>query len=412
MVSRTFVSVALALLLLSSGCSSISPGPSETPMANSTPEPKQFKSSVTVVGDEFPVNANQTFHRVQTMLGTNESSVVVSVTRVSTLYEPTDTSPDSFFSLFANTTNYPLSSVQGSAEPVTNEVTIRYTPEATEGEIEQVLAHEFVHVLQPNDYEAQLTRNTSQQYSGTTDFSLTYDAVVEGIAVYVADEYTNKYLPDTNQTSTQITTEWKSMTGAQRIETASYRFGSLYVKNYAGSPKNVTTLYTNPPMTTKQVLHGLNSETASTRNLSVQTDLSHTDWGLPIEEDIKGELYTRILLEETLSEQEARRAATGWSADRHYTYYSDSGTGHVWIHQWNDQQNATKFEDALRVSLKQKQKSESTMTFQAVRVSDEATAVIVGPSNFTERLTVEKTDTMVELRMTELDPGTSSKTEE
>lgn len=406
MTSKSLHALLVVVLIMSAGCSGLSTQstPSESSASNeSTLTPTTTATAapgptVEIVGDELPVDAGQTYRRVQGLLGTNETSVLVSVERVdgTTVYgdEQVPSGEATLFTILADENRTVTTTVAGNADPVANEVSIRYTSEATTEEVEQTLAHEFAHVLQPDRY-AELARRYEEPRS-TTDRRLTTTSLVEGGATYVESQYTDQFLPDTATRQERLAEEWQTLTSAEQRRRAPYRFGARYVARQVSSPTELDSVYETPPTTTEQVLHGYAADKPSKQSPIVESEMADSPWGTPVDSDVKGELYLRLLLSTRLPDDAAASAAAGWGGDRVVTYRTDANVSYGWVLTWDDAANATEFERGLETFLDYRTEAESdSPSVNFYRIDDTTVGVLVGSERFTERVTFRRDNSTV-----------------
>lgn len=336
----------LALCLIFAGCGGYSTDGSTTQTKASITQPDE---GIVVKGGELPVDPNQTFGRVQELMGTNGSRPTVRVGELEPRSSREYTESGKFNELMGSNVTHPaVTEVAGGTRD--EFVGIRYTDEVSPGRIERTLAHEFAHTLQPNDLHTTIRNNVRRGYRRTTDAEFARIGIVEGVAVYVADRYTEKYLEDTRTRSDELQASWQNESVGIRSYWAPYYYGQQYVKSQVESGVELDGIYANPPRTAEQVLHGYTPDEEPRKRLDVNATSSESPWDLTTE-DTKGELFVRHTLERELSTERAKRAATGWGNDRVFTYYNGTNVGHVWVVRWDDADEASEFEAALAVFL-------------------------------------------------------------
>lgn len=247
---------------------------------------------------------------------------------------------DPFFARFAETDVRQVSRAGGTADP--GRVSIYYENGTPPETIERVLAHEFAHTFQPSTVRTTFT-NAAGDGWGTTDARIAQDSVTEGAAVFVADQYADRYLPSVANQSESIEARWATMPAALRYLWGPYRYGGKHIHSRVRSVDQLSIVYENPPLTSEQVIHGKNGDTEP---LSLSVESTTRSWDLTVL-DTKGEIYIRILLSTELSESRASRAAAGWGTDRLLTFYNGTRSGHVWVLRWDSVSDATEFEKSI-----------------------------------------------------------------
>ncbi|MFC7194987.1 hypothetical protein ACFQL4_10520 [Halosimplex aquaticum] len=138
-------------------------------------------------------------------------------------------------------------------------------------EVELVLVHEFVHVLQYNDSDY-------DELSNQTDYTLGH-ALGEGAAVYAAQTYGERYGASYDgKTPVELRRCLYERVGdADREWIGQYYFGARYYQQRVDSPADFSTVYRSPPRTTEQLIHGLEPGAEPPATLSVAVE-SSGDW--------------------------------------------------------------------------------------------------------------------------------------
>jgi hypothetical protein len=337
---------------------------------------------VTIEGDELPVDANRTFRRVERLLGTNGSAPTVRVREVEPRPPRENVRSGEFNELMRANVTYPaVDGVAGGTRG--SSVELVYTDAASPGEIERTLAHEFVHALQPDRLDAKLTDRIEPNYRRTTGAKFAQTSVIEGVAVHIADQYAETYLPNTTTRATELHDRWDEWSVGLRSYWAPYYYGQRYVQMRLASGATLRDIYVNPPLTAEQILHGFASN-EEPRRLSVNATTPATEWDLTTE-DAKGELFIRHVLEEELSAERAKGAAAGWGNDRVFTYYRGADAGHVWLLRWDDKANASAFAVEFETYLNRRGARNETNdgpAFAVMRPAPDTVAVIAGAPTF------------------------------
>lgn len=334
--------LVLALLLISAGCAG-----QDGRTTSLAPETTTTESEVgiSVEGAPFPVESDTVFRRVEALLDQDLTPPTIRVLKIRPDGEREDVSTDAFSRRMGITRRQSLNDIGGNTHR--GVVRIFYTENSTAERMEQVLAHEFVHVGQPRRLRQRLAARQGS-HSNTTDAEVVREAVAEGSAVYVANRYTKQYLSNVTEQATYP--EWNSFGAGTKWHFAPYYFGSAYVRNRVDAASNVTSVYARPPNTTEQLLHGSSPDSEPPQNLTVDVQTEGSPW-LVERSDTKGELFVRVVLAEQLDESRATTAAAGWGNDRVVTLRSDDRMLHAWAVRWDDEQNATQFETAAAAYL-------------------------------------------------------------
>jgi len=397
--------VLLVVFLLLSGCAGVSPpeqgGQADTTLATES----QSDREVVVKGGGLPVDANRTFRRVERLLGTNGTPPTVRVSRVDARPPRDHRRPGKFSELLQVNETFPaLDDVAGGARE--DSVLIRYTDRASPGRIERTLAHEFAHVLQPDSLDSTIRSDVRGEYRRTTDAEFARISVVEGVAVYVADRYAKRYLDDTRTYAAEFRANWTNLSAGVRSYRAPYYYGQQYVGSRMESGADLEAIYANPPRTAEQVLHNRTPDEEPRRQLAVNATTPGSAWDLT-DEDTKGELCVRHLLEGELATDRAKRAAAGWGNDRVFTYYDVTKAGHVWVTRWDDTGEASEFEAALADFLDRRYERNGThwsgegAAFRIDRARSDTVALVAGHPSFPNATSVAANESGVNVETAE-----------
>lgn len=408
---RVLVTVLVALMMVLAGCGAFSgpatetasPSPTATPSDAPTPTPTETATAtptatptptptvdpsekVTIVetNGELSFDVPQTYLRIVRMHGkTLEEAPSVTI-HVEDSYEgDVLAEPGPFDTVMGMEPIAPDTGVAGLARDTDVWV---YT-EAVQGSSirEQVLAHEFVHVMQTDD-DAQ--RRTASNLEFVGNAQLVYLATIEGAATYAENRYAEKYLDGNGEPRDwQSIREARTQYGAYLI--APYIFGHRYVAQRVDSVEELDEIYDDPPHTTEQLIHGYDTDVMP-RDLDVDVDTLGTEW-YDANRQTKGELYLRIVLEGELDLDRAADAAAGWGNDELVTLQSgDADRGFAWVLRWDNATEADEFESAMRDYLDAHATSGDGIwenggdTYRLVRVSDETVVLFAGDEAFVE----------------------------
>lgn len=260
-----------------------------------------------------------------------------------------------------------------------------------EAEREAVLAHEYAHILQfvvgaHSTVGGNVEGSESQRGRVVT-------GVVEGASTFVENRYRVRYL-DQQPRRLDWAASRAGRTTFGAFIVAPYVFGHRYVHRRIDSVRNLSTVYEDPPQTTEQLIHNLDPDEEPALDVSVRTDTDGTAWDFD-GRTTKGELFTRLVLEQELSGERAARAAAGWGGDRMHLFTNGSGgTGFVWTVRWDDAAEADEFGAALRDYLDARgDEREGTWyvngtAYRVVRPSDGTVVLVAGAEDFVSDATV------------------------
>jgi hypothetical protein len=267
-------------------------------------------------------------------------------------------------------------------------------PDGPDKEIEQVLVHEYTHTIQ---YAEGMFASWLRSPPETTYEDLVQTALIEGGAVYVADEYTGQYLDGIPLQSEQMQASYEAAPAGDRLLFAPYYFGAEYIHDDIESADELPEVYSSPPLTTSELLHPDREPPAT--DLTVDVDNAESDWTVA-RTDRQGELYTRIVLDTELSNDEAVEAAAGWSDDELLAFTDEGQDGFAWTTQWASSDDADEFEAAFESKLDQRTDEWVDRT-TVERVDDRTVAVVIGPERFRAAVDISASGNGVDLVVTE-----------
>lgn len=389
-----FYIIIISLITLAGCNTSLDTAQTTEPTQRTTILPSEEPVTIRVEGDTQSVNVNRTFARVQQLTDSSveppehvtfKPGANAAQFRYSLKSHP-------FFELMGADSSNLHSTVRGQA--LDDSVTVAYTNEATDEQVEHVLAHEFAHVVQRRTgFRDTVIRQFDDDYSQTTDGQLARESVIEGSAEYVATEYNREYVQDGRMNDT-VPWKWESASLSASYFWAPYRYGARYADRRLDSPSQLDELRQSPPRTTEQVLHGYLPDDEPPAQLQVRSNDSDSNWGLTVRDTV-GELTVRLVLATELDVSAAVRGSTGWGNDEVLTYHSGSSSGFVWVTRWDDAANASTFEETFKQYLSRRATEsdggwhDGDDHFRVVRSSEDTVVVFAGPESFVRNATIE-----------------------
>lgn len=347
--------------------------PSSTPTPGTTsptPAPAPEVSTVEVEGESLPANATAVWDRVKGFRGYGDTTFAPTV-EVRPLPDRTNefsyVSPPEFGQrMGVGTARFDPANVTnpGGMEGMDGSVVV-YPVNGSGPEVEAVLAHEYEHLLQPDQVADDPTVDT---------------AITEGGAAYVEAEYADRYLSAVDPVADLRDAYLNASRGGDRYRLAHYYFGYRYVDARIDSPRNLSTVYLDPPETTEELLHGLppGSEPPASLPVVANGSTGH-QWRM-------GELFLRVSLSTELGESDAAAAAAGWGNDVLVT--DDEGAGYVWLVRMDDEADAAELATAFQRFLDEKATRDGDLwradgdAYRLDRVDEETFALVVGEPGF------------------------------
>ena len=400
-MTRGRLSLALVALLVLAGCTApvgntpVAPGadapnadsptvddPTDGPATDADDPPSD---SVVVREGSLDVDANRTFQRTQSLLGAEFAGTTV-VVRDLSAYKSADVSNVAFFRLFG-VANPSLDTAQ-PAGLTTLDGAVYVSPTSADApRVEQVLAHEFVHV-------AQVREEMVPWFGGLSltrvplDEQLARTALVEGGAVYATDAYTRAHLPKVSLQSEYIAAQYENGSSGDRLSLAQYHFGVRYVNATTDDPSELASVYEDAPDTTEAVLHpGAREEPAA---LDVSTE-SEDYLRVRSRTARVGELVTRVVLRDVAAKERAVDASEGWGNDR-VVLFEHNGTqstewveqSAAWVTRWDTAADADEFASVARDAS---WTTNPGYAYRVARVDDQTVVVFAGSEEFVANAT-------------------------
>lgn len=368
-----------------------SPTPTSEPSTSTetaTPEPTDANGTVRVERHPLPVDATRIFQRVESMLGANATPPTVVVITSPT---PATRDRDPFERRVGLAV--PESAKEGfdDADPVLGTggselVQIAFphgdvgdVPEET---IELTLVHEFVHTVQ-------LQRGVDEQLDEAGLPEHVQSALVEGGAVYVEQQYAERYDVRKSGGRTPLADrrrDYETASVYDRHWRGRYYFAGRYFDRAVDDPAELWGVYEDPATTMERMIHPDVTEPPRPLNVTVDAPSREVD-----RRGRYGELFVRTVLETELPRADAASAARGWGNDTLVTVPRDGEDGYVWMLRWDDAGEADEFQAALQ-EYANARANETDHTFRVVRPSPEVVGLITGSDGFVTATAVEGTN--------------------
>jgi len=415
------VAIALALLLVTAGCTVVSvpddfggggdsgeqlatDGSITAPTGEWSTElhPRQAgigQSDPVRVDGDLPVNATSVWRRTERLLGVSAPAPSVEVLEEARL--PTEqlqpssvqraigygAEQGSFRACgmlahgFASGDTVHLSTV----DPVTG-------ANLSDSTLELILAHEYAHVLQGEVEGYDDAAGVENRVVGR--------AMSEGSAVIVAESYAREF--------DRRWGEWRPLElraclyersrNQLRTNAGAYYFGGRYFPQRVDALAELPTAFDDPPRTSEQLLRGETPATEPEAPLAIEAEPGSTweerqrGWN---DEIGTGELAVRTWLGEGLPQDRVDAAATGWGAGAATTLENDSGAVAVaWALRWDSPGDADQFE-AAATDIQLPLEARANTELRAVRVAPETVVVLGGPGGFVEEAGVSGSNASV-----------------
>lgn len=391
--------LAVIALVLVVGCVAVPSGVGGGPDANGPAG--DLSEDVTTVGHSeqvtvngsLPVDATQTYRRVERLMNASAPAPTVEV-ETSERSPRIDRRPSPTYRAlgFTNETGEiePCGRIGSASAGYDGEVTISPVDpisgdDLTASQIELILAHEYAHVVQRRV-------GGFENASDSGDFRLSA-AMSEGSAVYVAEAYAHEYDLQWEGGTPFSVRECLYDRTRNRLQQLSgiYYFGGLHFDHRLDDPAELPAAFETPPNTTEQLVRGETPASEPVAPLSVDAAGGRLERVEPHEFG-GGELAVRRWLRTGLSERFVAVAASGWGNGELLAPSDDESLSRgdarelrnvAWVLRWDTAADAEEFDAALD-DLEPTLEDRSETDLRHVRVAPETVVVFGGETSFVE----------------------------
>lgn len=412
---RATIAVALLALLTLAGCSAFGGGgtpattdapttdapasntttldetatATATTTATATATATQQRAQVQVANGSLALDATAAFDRVQNVTASDVRPPTVVLRN---LTERKRFAPGASPQLAAlGFDNASLSPRQPGGLTVTSGRIYLHQGAGSAAEVEQVLAHEYVHTVQFRS-EMLPWLSALDQPRRTSDLIFTRSMLTEGAAVYATDEYTERHLDIANQ-SAEIQRRVEQGNASERLFWAKYRDGYDYVDSRVDSSANLSAAFEDYPTSTEAVMHPDGNVDTSPVPLTVDASAPTREY-VTLATDTNGEYVLRSALDTEVDYETAAAAATGWGNDTIATFRhtTESGRyGWVWTIRMDNETETDELVETLSTYAEERT-NDSELAFESTRLDADTAALTIGTDAFVANTTVAATD--------------------
>lgn len=387
---RRLVILAVVVALPLAGCSTL-PG-AETGTQTSAGEPNTTQpttANATTTQTATPpsppslaekgVDVNATWNRTRELVNVTATRPDVAVSDTTPPFGFGDT-PD-FFTAIVGPPPNETSSSSAFYDPQSETVVVYpgTVMDRSAAELESLLVHEFVHAIQ---YQRGWTYDEAPA-SAASEPKLRR-AYFEGMADYVRFHYEGRYLDVSSRTDRNRLRA--DATTYELYRLAQYVYGPTYFENRLAGPGSLSQIGGRWPASWEQVLHDTDE---SPGDLTVEDEYTVGRWTVE-NHGRQGELVTRAVLRDELTNERATAAASGWGSDELHKFGSGwrDESGYVWVHRWDTADDADEFEAAMGTYLDGRRSETDEYGYEFQRLTPETTVVVTGERGFVDSATV------------------------
>lgn len=393
--------IIVLFVVTQAGCAGLNDATTSRPTTNtpatqtsaaSTPTTTAGTSSpnATTPTDHLPgIEAERVFHRVERLLDVNASMPAV---YTKTADVDLSASYSQFATLFGATN---ASSNPRTCGPIpwvrTNASAIVLSTKGLDAEeIELLLVHEYVHVIQEQTGRLTTDAPLHDPLVKTIGDRRVSRPLIEGAAVYVTDVYGRRHglRWDGRRPLEHRRCLYEHPAPGLRQLWGWYYFGGRYYAQRLETPRNLARVYDDPPRTSEELIHAQPPGSEPIAELNVTVDTAG-DWTV-VATQPRGELALRAMLANELSEERAARAAAGWGADSaiELSTGDDLVRAAVWVVRFDTPADA----DEFRAAITDYQTAvEGRATVRSTLATPETVVLFAGPDSLVANATANGT---------------------
>lgn len=367
--------------------------PTTSATTTSTGGPGEGAGSIRIEGGiegvDVAVDPNQVFDRVSSILGTDAERP--KTVRIVPENQATTTiaTPAPLFQLGVDPGVRSFTGVATTAD----DILVSNGQFSNPRNAETTLAREFTRSVQIR--EGTTFRVERALSSGFTDSEKTVEAVLDGAALYVETAYWRRHVGTGESPANESWRRYRTTEDPTELYASGpAAFGQRYVAGRVDSPRNLSTVYENPPRTTEAVIHGY--APGAERPVPLSVEATGDAWFPISDPDRLGELAVRLVVRTATNDSVAAAAADGWGNDRAIEFAGRTGDGFAWVLRWDDAANATEFATNFEKYLEARANrtdglwvDDTGTAYRFVRTSERTTAILYGDREFVRNVTVE-----------------------
>jgi hypothetical protein len=342
----------------------------DTPQEQTDQQNETAEDRIPVVGGELGVDQDRVFSQLNALLGTEVSTPQRIIVEETTFTGGGVALDDGLFSMLIDEEAKSLPGYSGTYSG--GDVTM-VTGDRGATDVEATLAHEYVHHVQAEKRLEAFQGESVRTY----EYNVIQQALDEGGAVWVTNEYIDEYMNWTELKTEQISfvesnydnqfslngseidsqidyveAGYRQANAAERFFAAPYYFGSQYLSEQIDSIDEYFEIYENPPTTTEQLIHGY--EPGEEEPVPMTLNTTGLSGPEPMTVGRLGELTLRLSLFSELEETRAASAAAGWGNDTMIGVFDDDSPqdfSSLWTIKMDTQSDAEELRAAMEAYL-------------------------------------------------------------
>lgn len=343
----------------------------------------------------LPIDENGIYNLTRNLVGSDADAPAITIEELSYRVGQTDRP---FFDYMGLTNEseegssglLPAAVASGPDSVVVNEMVFdRHYGERTDRSA-LLLAHEFAHTIQMEEGWLESTRTALAGTVGlsTTESALLYRSLVEGGAVFTADEYADRTERNRSQ-MIRFEQQYGGVPAELVYAYGPYRHGGQYFRSVLDSAEELGSVYTDDiPASTEELLHpGYNDTEHSDVTFSAQT--SRDDWTRQITgDDQLGAMFVHVVLTAHTELDAAAEASKGWANDQVFKFENESRSAFTWVTHWDSAADADQFAEAFNRTLPNRS-DDDVGDVEVARAGNRSVVVLAGPEEFRDAIAID-----------------------
>lgn len=378
---------------------SVSGNESRTPDGNDTESEDAESGSATateatsgpITNTGMAVDENHVYNLTRDLLGSDADAPTVSVEELDYRSGQTDRPFFEYMGLTneseGGTTGAAAAAVaRGPDSVVVNEEAVEQYRNSTD-RFGLLLAHEFTHTVQMAEGWSRSALLGKLDLS-TSESLMLYRSLVEGGAVFTADQYADNVDLDLSQVS-RFNRQYDNAPVEQVYAYAPYHHGGQYFESVLDSASELGSVYTDDtPPSTEAILHPTYNDTEPSE-VVFSAEANREGWTRQRSGDDRlGALFVHVTLTAHEQSPVADEATKGWGNDQLFQYRNENGSAFAWATHWDTTDDATEFAEAFNRTLTSRTDDDAS-DIGVHRAGNRSVVVLAGPQSFRDAIAVD-----------------------
>lgn len=337
------------------------------------------------------VDENRVYNLTRDLLGSDADAPTVSVEELNYRSGQTDRPFFEYMGLTnesdGGSTGAAAAAVaRGSDSVVVNEEAVEQYRNSTD-RFGLLLAHEFTHTVQMDEGWSRSALLGKLDLS-TSESLMLYRSLVEGGAVFTADQYADSVDLDLSQVS-RFDRQYDNAPVEQVYAYAPYHHGGQYFESVLDSASELGSVYTDDtPPSTEAILHPTYNDTEPSE-VAFSAETNREGWTRQRSGDDRlGALFVHVTLTAHEQGPVADEATKGWGNDQLFQYRNENGSAFAWATHWDTTDDATEFAEAFNRTLTSRTDDDAS-DIGVRRAGNRSVVVLAGPQSFRDAIAVD-----------------------